>query len=611
MSTPIEDYAIIGDTTTVAAVARNGSIDWWCVPRIDSGAVFAALLGTPEHGRWSIAPQGAVTTTERSYAGDSLVLETTFTTADGSAKVIDFMSPGVDRPTVFRIVEGVSGSVAVHLELIARFDYGSITPWVQATGDGLTMVAGSDALRFHSSVPLQGTNMTTTADFTVTEGERRTFSLAWYPSLEDPPLPLDAAAALRATVAYWSEWMGRCTYQGEWRDDVVRSLITVKALQHAPTGAVCAAATTSLPEQLGGVRNWDYRFSWLRDSSLTLQALVLSGFSEEAAAWQHWLQRAVAGDPGDFQIMYGVGGERRLTEVELDWLPGYEGSKPVRIGNEASEQFQLDVFGEIADAALSAVEAGLGANRHVPAHHPTGGELLPAMMEHLERVWQEPDDGIWEIRGPQRHFTQSKVMAWVAFDRAAKIAEKIGRDDLPIQRWRTLADQVKAEVCEKGFDTKKNSFVQYYGSDQLDSSLLMLARVGFLPPTDPRIIGTVEAIQRELMVDGFVQRYPTSDDDAVDGLPAGEGTFLLTTFWLVDNLALIGREDEARKLFERLRSLQNDVGILSEEYDPTSKRMIGNFPQAFSHLGLIVSASHLSAAHPSPLATRVTTEASA
>jgi GH15 family glucan-1,4-alpha-glucosidase len=499
----------------------------------------------------------------------------------------------------------MSGSVPMHMELFVRFDYGSITPWAQATGDGLTLVAGSDGLRFHSPVALEGTDLTTTADFTVAAGERRAFSLAWYPVLEDPPPPLDAAAALRATETYWSEWMERCTYQGEWRDDVVRSLITVKALQYAPTGAVCAAATTSLPEQLGGVRNWDYRFSWLRDSSLTLQALVLSGFVEEATAWQHWLQRAVAGDPGDFQIMYGVGGERRLTEVELDWLPGYEGSKPVRTGNEASEQFQLDVFGEIADAALTGVEAGLGVDRHVPAHHPRAGELLPAMMEHLERVWQQPDDGIWEIRGPQRHFTQSKVMAWVAFDRAAKIAEKIGRDDLPVDRWRTLADQVKAEVCEKGFNAEKNSFVQYYGSDQLDSSLLMLARVGFLPPTDPRIIGTVDAVQRELMVDGFVQRYPTSDDNAVDGLPAGEGTFLLTTFWLVDNLALIGREDEARALFERLRSLQNDVGMLSEEYDPATKRLIGNFPQAFSHLGLIVSASHLSAAHPSPLATRV------
>jgi GH15 family glucan-1,4-alpha-glucosidase len=610
MSTPIEDYAIIGDTKTVAVVARNGSIDWWCVPRIDSGAVFAALLGEPDHGRWSIAPDVPATTIERSYAGDSLVLETEFATGDDVVKVIDFMSPGVERPTIFRIVEGLSGSVPMHLELIARFDYGSIVPWAQATGDGLTLVSGSDALRFHSPVRLQADNLSSTADFTVAEGQRYGFSLGWYPTLEEPTLPLDALAALRATKQYWDEWMERCTYEGEWRDDVVRSLITVKALQYAPTGAVCAAATTSLPEQLGGVRNWDYRFSWLRDASLTLQALVQCGFVDEAAAWQQWLQRAVAGDPGDFQIMYGVGGEHRLTEVELDWLPGYENSKPVRIGNEASEQFQLDVFGEIADAGLTAVEADFGADRHLPPHHPRFGGLLPAIMEHLERVWQEPDDGIWEIRGPQRHFTQSKVMAWVAFDRAAKIAERLGRREFPIDRWRTLADQVKAEVCEKGFDTEKNSFVQYYGSDQLDSSLLMLARVGFLPPDDPRIIGTVEAIQRELMVDGFVQRYPTADEHGVDGLPAGEGTFLLTTFWLVDNLALIGRETEARELFERLRSLQNDVGMLSEEYDPTTKRLIGNFPQAFSHLGLIVSASHLSAMHPSPFASRLNSEAS-
>jgi GH15 family glucan-1,4-alpha-glucosidase len=608
MSTLIEDYAIIGDTRTVAAVARNGSIDWWCVPRIDSGAVFAALLGEPQHGRWCVAPKGDVTAIRRSYVGDSLVLRTEFDTGDGTVNVTDFMSPGVDRPTIFRIVDGLSGSVTMSLELVVRFDYGSIVPWAQSTGDGLTLVAGNDALRLHSPVPLRPSHMTTTADFTVQAGQRRGFSLAWYSALDDPPAPLDASAALRSTERYWADWVDRCTYQGEWRDDVVRSLITVKALQYAPTGAVCAAATTSLPEQLGGVRNWDYRYSWLRDSSLTLQALLLSGYREEAGAWQRWLQRAVAGDPGEFQIMYGVGGERRLTEVELDWLPGYENSKPVRIGNEASEQFQLDVFGELLDAALTAVESGIGEERHLPVHHPQPGEMLPAVMEHLEQVWQQPDDGIWEIRGPQRQFTQSKVMAWVAFDRAAKIAEKIGRTDVPVGRWRTLADQVKSEVCEKGFNREKNSFVQYYGSDQLDSSLLMLARVGFLPPDDPRIIGTVDAIQRELLVDGFVQRYPTSDDDSVDGLPAGEGTFLMTTFWLVDNLALIGREQEARKLFERLRGLHNDVGMFSEEYDTQAKRLIGNFPQAFSHLAFIVSASHLSAAQPSPLATRATKE---
>jgi GH15 family glucan-1,4-alpha-glucosidase len=606
MSTPIEDYAIIGDTRTVAAVARNGSMDWWCVPRIDSGAVFAALVGEAKHGRWCIAPRHDVTSSRRRYVGDSLVLETEYGTAGGTVKVSDFMSPGLQHPTIFRLVEGQSGAVPMQLELIARFDYGSVVPWAQATGDGLTLVAANDALRFHSPVPLHARDQTTTADFTVSEGDRLGFSLAYYSALEDAPPPLDTPAALRRTLQYWAEWMERCTYQGDWRDEVVRSLITVKALQYAPTGAVCAAATTSLPEQLGGVRNWDYRFSWLRDSALTLQALLLSGFTEEAAAWQHWLQRAIAGDPGEFQIMYGVGGERRLTEVEVDWLPGYEGSKPVRIGNGASGQFQLDVFGEVADAALTGVEAGLRPHRDLPAHHPEASELLPAMMEHLERVWKLPDDGIWEIRGPQRHFVQSKVMAWVAFDRAVKIVAHTGRQGMPTDRWQEIADQIKAEVCDKGFNKEKNCFVQYYGSDQLDSSLLMLARVGFLPPSDPRIVGTVEAIERELMVDGFVQRYPTSDEDSVDGLPPGEGTFLLTTFWLVDNLALIGREKEARELFDRLRSLQNDVGMFSEEYDTDAKRMIGNFPQAFSHLGFIVSASHLSEAHPSPLASRVT-----
>src|SRR3954452_1877380 len=391
MSTPIEDYAIIGDGSTVAAVARSGSIDWWCVPRIDSGAVFAALLGEPVHGRWLLAPRSGVAATRRRYAGDSLVLETEHETADGSVKVTDFMSPGLDHPTIFRLVDGLSGSVSMRLELVARFDYGSVAPWAQATGDGLTLVAASDALRFHSPVPLQS-GAATTAEFTVNEGQRLGFSLAWYPAVEDAPPPLDASAALRRTEQYWAEWTERCTYSGEWRDEVVRSLITVKALQYAPTGAVCAAATTSLPEQLGGVRNWDYRFSWLRDASLSLQALVLSGYHDEASAWQHWLQRAVAGNPGDFQIMYGVGGERRLTEVELDWLPGYETSAPVRIGNEASEQFQLDVFGEIADAALTGVEAGLRDETSLPAHHPRRGELLMAMMEHLEQVWQLPDD---------------------------------------------------------------------------------------------------------------------------------------------------------------------------------------------------------------------------
>jgi GH15 family glucan-1,4-alpha-glucosidase len=602
MAARIEDYAIIGDNKTVALVELGGSIDWWCVPRVDSGACFAALLGDPEHGRWLLRPKGECTVVRR-YMHESLVLETEYTTPTGVVTVNDFMSPGEAHTTIFRIVECRTGTVEMELELIVRFDYGSVVPWVQAAGDGLTMVAGSDALRFHSPVPLVGRgDLATTGEFTMRDGHVRGFSLAWYSALDAPPTPLDAPAARMRTLRFWREWVERCTYPGEWRDDVVRSLITVKALSYAPTGAMIAAATTSLPEQIGGVRNWDYRYSWLRDASLTLQSLIITGYYEEAAAWQQWLQRAVAGHPGDFQIMYGVGGERRLAEMELDWLPGYEGSKPVRVGNAASEQFQLDVFGEVLDAGWTGVQASLAQDRgDLPAHHPMPGQLLPAVMQHLERVWNDPDEGIWEIRGPRRHFTHSKVMAWVAFDRAIRIAQYEGWDQLPIDRWAELRDEVHAQVCDKGFSVEKNSFVQYYGSDQLDASLLMIARVGFLPPTDPRIVGTIEAIQRELVVDGFVMRYLTHDGDSVDGLPPGEGTFLMTTFWLADNLALIGREAEAREVFERLRALSNDVGLFAEEYDPKADRMLGNFPQAFSHLAFITSAANLSMGSESPI----------
>ncbi len=603
MAARIEDYAIIGDTKTVALVDSAGSIDWWCVPRVDSGACFAALLGDPQHGRWLLRPKGEVTRTTRRYVPETLVLETEYETPGGTVVVSDFMSPEEEHSTVFRIVEGRAGSVEMELELVVRFDYGSVPPWVQSTGDGLTMVAGSDALRFHSPVPLTGReDLATTAEFTVGVDHVKSFSLGSYSALAAPPTPLDAQAARARTLRYWREWIERCTYDGDWRDEVLRSLITVKALSYSPTGAVIAAATTSLPEQIGSVRNWDYRYSWLRDASLTLQSLLLCGYSEEAAAWQQWLQRAVAGHPGDFQIMYGVGGERRLSEMEIDWLPGYEGSKPVRIGNEASTQFQLDVFGEVLDAGWTAVQADLAQDRgDLPAHHPMAGQLLPAVLEHLEKVWDQPDDGIWEIRGPRHHFTHSKVMAWVAFDRAVRIAKYRNWDHLPIDKWAKLRDEVHDQVCDKGFNAAKNSFVQYYGSDQLDASLLMLARVGFLPPTDPRIIGTVDAIQRELLIDGFVLRYITQDGDSVDGLPAGEGTFLMTTFWLADNLALIGRTDEARAVFERLRALSNDVGLFSEEYDPKEKRMLGNFPQAFSHLAFVASAAHLSMGDASPI----------
>jgi GH15 family glucan-1,4-alpha-glucosidase len=603
MAARIEDYAIIGDTKTVALVDNAGSIDWWCVPRMDSGACFAALLGKPEHGRWLLRPRGEITSTRRRYFPETLVLETEYETPSGTAVVCDFMSPGEEHSTIFRIVECRTGTVDMEMELIVRFDYGSVPPWVQSTGDGLTMVAGSDALRFHSPVWLEGReDLATTAMFTIGEGHVRSFSLSWYSALDAPPTPLDAPASRIRTMSYWREWVERCTYDGEWRDEVIRSLITVKALSYEPTGAVIAAATTSLPEQIGGVRNWDYRYSWLRDASLTLQSLLLAGYSEEAEAWQQWLQRAVAGHPGDFQIMYGVGGERRLAEIELDWLPGYEGSKPVRVGNAASEQFQLDVFGEVIDAGWTAVQADLVQNRgDLPAHHPMPGQLLPAVLLHLENVWRDPDEGIWEIRGPRRHFTHSKVMAWVAFDRAIRIAIHRGWNHLPVEKWAQLRDEVHAQVCEQGFNTEKNCFVQSYGSDQLDASLLMLARVGFLPPDDPRIIGTIEAIERELVVDGFVLRYLTGVDGEVDGLPPGEGAFLMTTFWFADNLALIGRTDQAREVFERLRGLSNDVGLFAEEYDPKAKRMLGNFPQAFSHLAFVTSAAHLSMGADSPI----------
>jgi GH15 family glucan-1,4-alpha-glucosidase len=598
MAARIEDYAIIGDTSTVALVDRGGSIDWWCAPRVDSGAAFAALLGTKDNGHWLIAPQDAVTTTSRRYEPETLVLETVFQTPAGSVAVTDFMPPEHADPTIHRIVEGRGGTVNMEMELIVRFDYGSVTPWVTATGDGLVMVAGHDGLRFHSSVPLTGRDHATTAAFEIGEGNRQTFSLTWFPSAAPDPLPLDSLAVLHRARQWWREWAGRCTYNGDWRDDVVRSLITLKALTYKQTGAVCAAATTSLPESLGGPRNWDYRYSWLRDATFTLQAFLFSGYSGEAEAWAHWLRRAVAGSPGEFQIMYGVRGERRLTESELAYLPGYEGSKPVRVGNQASTQFQLDVFGEVMDSALNAARNALTGDAGFDP------DLMLALMDHLETVWDQPDDGIWEVRGPRRHFTHSKVMAWVAFDRAIKLAEH--HHVLPqdrVERWTKVRDQVRADVCAKGFDADLNSFTQYYGSKLLDASLLMLPLVGFLPPDDARVVGTVAAVQKELVQDGFVRRYQTEGND-VDGLTGTEGAFLMTTFWLADNLALMGRRDEAKEVFERLRGLCNDVGLLSEEYDPSARRMLGNFPQAFSHVALINTAANLSFGDRGPSAVR-------
>jgi GH15 family glucan-1,4-alpha-glucosidase len=517
----IEDYASIGDTRTVALVDRSGSIDWWCAPRIDSGAAFAALLGSEDNGRWLMAPKHDVTAVSRRYEAETLVLETVFETSTGRVAVTDFMPPQQSYPTIHRIVEGRKGTVDMEMELIVRFEYGSITPWVTATGDGLLMVAGSDGLLFHSPVPLAGRNLTTVASFEVGPSTRRAFSLTWFPATASVPLPLDSLAARTHARRWWRDWVDRCTYDGEWRDDVIRSLITLKALTYEPSGAVCAAATTSLPESLGGARNWDYRYSWLRDATFTLQAFLLSGYTEEAAAWARWLRRAVAGSPGELQIMYGVGGERRLTEIELDSLSGYEGSKPVRVGNNASTQFQLDVFGEVLDSALTAARNALAQEVDWDP------DLVLAILDHLETVWDEPDNGIWEVRGPRRQFTHSKVMAWVAFDRAIRLAEEY--HTLPADRvphWRQLRDRIHAEVCDKGFDPQINSFTQYYGSKSLDASLLMLAPVGFLAPGDPRIAGTVAAIQEELVQDGFVRRYQS--DGGVDGLTGHEGTFLMT-----------------------------------------------------------------------------------
>ncbi|HWF17488.1 MAG TPA: glycoside hydrolase family 15 protein [Acidimicrobiales bacterium] len=598
MPSRIEDYAIIGDTKTVALVDRTGSIDWWCAPRIDSGAAFAALLGDASNGRWLIAPKGAVTKVTRRYEPDTLILETIFETSTGSVSVTDFMPPHEGKSMIHRIVEGRGGSVEMQMELIVRYEYGAITPWATATGDGQVLVAGRDGLRLHSPIRLEGKENTTVASFTLSGDMRRPFSLTWFASEIHAPLPLDSLAARNHTRHYWHNWVARCTYKGGWRDQVVRSLITLKALTYEPTGAVCAAATTSLPETIGGNRNWDYRFSWLRDSTFTLHALLLSGYTDEAGAWVQWLRRAVAGNPDEMQIMYGVDGERRLAEFELDHLAGYEGAKPVRVGNEAATQFQLDIYGEIMDSAVTSWRGPILQQFHASP------DLMLAILRHLETVWREPDNGIWEVRGPRRHFTHSKVMAWVGFDRGVSLAQD---DVLPKERidhWRQLRDEIHAEVCEKGFDAELNSFTQYYGSKLLDASLLMLAPVGFLPPDDPRVAGTIEAIQKGLVTDGFVRRYQTDTDEDVDGLQGTEGAFLMTSFWLADNLVLLGRHDEAREMFERLCALCNDVGLLSEEYDPESSRLLGNFPQAFSHVSLINTAANLSMAEHGPSAMR-------
>ena len=589
----IEDYGLIGDLQTAALVGRNGSIDWLCFPRFDSGACFAALLGDEDNGRWLLAPAGEVRRVERRYREHTLVHELDFHTDEGSVRVIDFMPlRGVD-PDVVRIVEGLAGEVRMRMQLVIRFDYGWIVPWVRRIAEGARIaIAGPDALALQAPVELYGENFTTVAEFTVAAGERVPFTLTWFPSHHEAPAPIDPEQALEDTCDFWREWAGTCTYNGHWREPVIRSLMVLKAMTYAPTGGIVAAPTTSLPEKLGGVRNWDYRYCWLRDATFALDALVDHGFIDEARGWRSWLLRAVAGNPDDLQIMYGPAGEQRLLELELDWLPGYEESRPVRIGNGASKQFQLDVYGEVLDVLHQARMRKLEQDEDSWA-------LQRRLLESLEERWREPDEGIWEVRGPRRHFTHSKVMAWVGFDRGIKAVEDFGHEG-PVNRWRELRGEIHAEVLSRGFDRELNSFVQSYESERLDASLLTIPIVGFLPPDDPRVRGTLEAIRRELYQDGFVQRY--SHDEAaeiVDGLPPGEGAFLLCTFWFIDNLALLGELDEAYELFGRMVALRNDLGLLSEEYDVELGRFCGNFPQAFSHIGLINTATILEAAFAS------------
>jgi GH15 family glucan-1,4-alpha-glucosidase len=575
---------MIGDCHTAALVSKQGSIDWLCLPHFDSPACFAALLGTGEHGHWSISPAEPVRSIRRGYRDGSLILETTFETESGTATLIDCMIPRAGMPELLRVVVGGRGQVRMKLELVIRFDYGSVVPWVRRTESGISAIAGPDMIRLRADVPLHSENLKTEAEFAVSEGQKVSFNLTWYPSHEREPKPVRVGAALKRTEKWWREWSGRCSYQGKWRDAVVRSLITLKGLTFLPTGGIVAAPTTSLPELLGGVRNWDYRFCWVRDATLTLQALLDAGYLDEAREWREWLLRAVAGSPAELNIVYGLHGERRLTELELPWLPGYQNSAPVRTGNAAYAQYQLDIFGEVANTLFQAREAGLE-----PATH-SRNEVVFAMLEFLETGWEKPDQGIWEMRGPRRHFVHSKVMAWVAVDRLVRSGEK-GRFAIDLARWGKLREAIHEQVCRLGFDADMNSFVQYYGGKYLDASILQMPLVGFLPADDARVIGTVKAIETHLMKNGFVGRY--TQDPAVDGLPHGEGAFLPCSFWLADNYELQGRHEEAVRMFERLLEIRNDVGLLSEEYDPIAKRQLGNFPQAFSHVGLVNTAVHL------------------
>ncbi|HEY1305146.1 MAG TPA: glycoside hydrolase family 15 protein [Vicinamibacterales bacterium] len=582
----IEDYAIIGDCETTALVGRDGSIDWLCLPRFDSAACFAALLGNEDNGRWLIAPGEQIVSVHRTYRDETLVLETEFTTPTGTVSLVDFMPIHDGRSDLVRMVIGRRGHVRMRMDLTVRFDYGSLVPWVRKTESGISAIGGPDGLTLCSDVPLHGEEFHTVADFVVNAGEQVAFDLCWFPSHKERRVDLDEERALADTEAWWRKWSARCTYDGPWREAVLRSLITLKALTYAPTGAILAAPTTSLPEQFGGVRNWDYRFCWLRDATFTLLALLHAGYTAEAKSWHKWLLRAVAGKPDQIQIMYGINGERRLAELELPWLCGYECSRPVRIGNAASGQRQLDVYGEVLDATYHAWRMGLEPEENA-------WRVDKVLVEHLESTWREPDEGIWEVRGERRHFTHSKMMAWLAFDRAVKGIESLGLDG-PIDRWRAIRDTIHRDVCTHGYNTALGAFVQHYGSTYLDASLLMMPLIGFLPASDERVRKTVAAIERHLVTDGFVQRYQTSS--GVDGLPPGEAAFLMCSFWLVDNLQMLGRHEEAMQLFDRLLSIRNDVGLLAEGYDVGARRLAGNFPQAFSHVGLITSAMNLSSA---------------
>jgi GH15 family glucan-1,4-alpha-glucosidase len=581
--TKIEDYAFLSDTQTGALVSRDGCVDWLCFPRFDSPACFASLLGEKKNGHWRFFPEEKIEKTQRRYRGETLILETEIETKSGAVRLIDFMPPRGENPDLIRIVEGLRGKMSMQMELIVRFDYGQMIPWVRRRDDALEAIAGPDGLVLRTPIETYGKDLTTVAQFTLKEGERIPFVLTWFPSHADPPRVVNPEHALRDTAEFWNDWSSRFKRTGNWDEAVVRSLITLKGLTYAPTGGIVAAATTSLPEQIGGVRNWDYRYCWLRDATFTLYAAMQSGYREEAESWREWLLRAIAGSPEQMQIMYGVRGERRLEEYEIPWLPGYENSKPVRIGNAASNQFQLDVYGEVLGAMYYAHHSGI-ENRE------EDWRLQVNLVEFLESNWDQPDEGIWEVRGGRKHFTHSKMMAWLAFDRAVKLVEKCGcSGDQHVERWKKIRDQIHAQVCERGYNAAKRAFTQVYGSDALDASLLMMPLTGFLPATDERVRGTIEAIERELMQDGLVLRYRPQQEH-VDGLPGREGVFLPCSFWLADCLHLIGRKKEARELFERLLTLRNDLGLLSEEYDPIDKRQLGNFPQAFSHVALVNTA---------------------